>query len=77
MTFKIAKTFRAVASATRIPLKNWVRIVSLMRAALNAGYWEHVKTSLLNLMFERKPFSTFSALVATEMAGGQPVSIRG
>ena len=35
---KIVKTFRMVASATRIPLKEWVRIVPVVQVALNAGY---------------------------------------
>ena len=55
------KTFRAVASAAKIPLKDWVR---MGQAALNAGYRERRKASALNLMFGRKPFSTSSALVA-------------
>ena len=42
---KIIKTFRAVANAARIPLKDWVRIVPVVQAAFNAGYWERLKVS--------------------------------
>ena len=58
------KTFTAVASAARIQLKDWVRIVSVVQAALNAGYRECLKASPFNLMFGRKPYSIFPALVA-------------
>ena len=39
MMLEIAKT--TGASATRIPLKDWVRVVPVVQAALNAGYREH------------------------------------
>ena len=38
--------------------------VTLVRAVLNAGFWERLKLSPFNLMFSQKPFSVFSALVA-------------
>ena len=63
MMLEIMKTFRAVASAARIPLKDWMRIVPVVQAALNAGYRERLKASLFNLMFGWKPHSIFSALV--------------
>ena len=64
MILKIVKTFRAVASAARISLKDWARIVPMVQAAFNAGYRERLKASPFNLMFGRKPYSIFSALVA-------------
>ena len=36
----------------------------MVQAALNAGHRERLKASPLNLMFGRKPYSIFSALVA-------------
>ena len=63
-TLKVVNTFRVVARATRIPLKEWVRIVQVVQAALNAGYQERLQASLFNLMLGRKPYSIFSALVA-------------
>ena len=63
--FSVANTaFRPVASAARILLKDWVGIVPVVQAALNVGYREHLKASPFNLMFGRKPYSIFSALVA-------------
>ena len=63
MMLKIVKTLRAVASAARIPLKEWERIVPVVQAALDSGYRERLKASPFNLMFGRNPFSVFSALV--------------
>ena len=64
MMLRIITMFRVVASATRIPLMDWVRIVPVVQAALYAGYRERLKASPFNLMFDREQCSTFSALVA-------------
>ena len=68
---EIVKTFRAMASAARILLKDWVRIVPVVQAALNAGYRERFKASPFNLMFGWKPHSIFPALVAPGRMNGR------
>ena len=75
MVFEIVKTFRTVASAARTPLKDWVLIVPMVQAALNAGYRERLKASLFNLMFGRKPYFIFSSLVAPGKDGWQVGSL--
>ena len=60
MMLEIVKKFMAV----RTPLKDRVRIVPVVQAALNAGYRERLKASPFNLMFGRKPYSINLALVA-------------
>ena len=54
MTLDIVKTLKAMESAARIPLKDWVLIVPMV----------HLKVPLFNQIFGRKPCSIFSALVA-------------
>ena len=61
---EIVKTIRVVASAARIPLKDWVRIVPVVQVSMDAGYRERLKASPFNLIFGRKPQFIFSALVA-------------
>ena len=55
---------KIVASTTRIPLKDWVRVVPVVQAALNAGYREHLEVSPSNLIFGRKLLSVLSDVVA-------------